>query len=134
VAQKQHLSPPSISSAAKYLLLEYDWPGNVRQLKNAIIYAMNVHKNGIIKPNDLPALIKDSLKDDASQQSATGLHLIKDGRTTNQVQSIREIEKEIIREVLAKKGYCISRAAESLGFSRATLYRKIKEYNLSELK
>ena len=130
-AEKQQITPPSLSSATKYLLLEYNWPGNVRQLKNAISYAMTVHNNGIIRPQDLPQLIVDFMNKSAAEKGL-GSELIKEEKTQAQNPSLKELEREIIKEVLEEKNYCISHAAERLGFSRATLYRKIKKYNLRD--
>jgi len=128
IAKKQQIKPPSLSNAAKCLLHEYNWPGNVRQLKNAVTYALSVHSNGIIKPQDLPQLIVNyANKVTADKKLAKQ---VEKEKMREHTQSMKELERKIIMDVLEKNDYCISRAAKSLGFSRATLYRKIKKYNM----
>lgn len=130
IAKKQHITAPALSSATKCLLLQYDWPGNVRQLKNTIVYALNMSSNGVIKPEDLPDLIKDSMANRGFEKDYTGLQLMTDDNKQEQTQSINEMEKDVIHQVLLKGDYCISKSAKVLGISRSTLYRKIRDYNL----
>lgn len=61
IAQKQQIPVPSLSNEAKYSLLQYNWPGNVRQLGSAILYAVNVSSGGVIELEDLPDEIKRSV-------------------------------------------------------------------------
>ncbi len=100
-----------ISPEATELLLQYDWPGNVRELENAIERAMVVAKGDVIEPGDLPF----QLVTEAS--SASG-------------DSLEEMERYHIAKVLAGMGWNIKRSAEILKIDRATLYNKIKKYEL----
>lgn len=103
-----------ISENAMQILMDYDWPGNVRQLENAIEYAFIVTKDNTIKPENLPKLTE---KNPSLQ-------------TADTKQSLEQIEKQHIINVLNQTNKNISKAAEILGINRATLYRKIKEYNI----
>lgn len=129
LSQEQQIPEPTISSAAKYCLLQYHWPGNVRQLKNAILYAINFSSNGVIQVEDLPEEIRQSVSSNSlkgeTTREATSQEQIKENKL-----SIKEMEKSAIMQVLLQTGYKMSEAAKILGISRSTLYRKIKEYNL----
>jgi DNA-binding NtrC family response regulator len=53
-AIRLNVAEPVLSDTAKLRLLQYSWPGNVRQLDNAMLYAVHECKNGVIWPGDLP--------------------------------------------------------------------------------
>lgn len=94
------------------VLLKYDWPGNVRELENTIERAVILSKDNLIKKTDL--LLE-------------GI-----GATDNKkcLDSITEIEKKHIRNVLEECGGNCSKAAAILGISRMTLYNKLKIYGI----
>ncbi|MEO0083501.1 MAG: sigma-54 dependent transcriptional regulator [candidate division WOR-3 bacterium] len=106
-----------ISEPALQILMDYDWPGNVRQLENAIEHAVVIARGNIIQPEDLPTNL---LKKEKSAGPAAN----------NKPLTLDEMEKQHIINVLKQTNNNISRAAEILGINRATLYRKIKEYNI----
>lgn len=109
LAQKSGIPSPKLNRAAKTILLKYSWPGNVRQLEHCLTYAASIADDGIIRPENLPEEIRYS-----SASSNEG----------------SDPEMEGIREALQKSGHNVSEAAQLLGISRATLYRKIKKYDL----
>jgi DNA-binding NtrC family response regulator len=100
-----------ISPAAMSLLESYDWPGNVRELSNAIERAMVIGRGPSIRPEDLP------LRSRAHAESPA--------------DSLAEVEKRHIAAVLSRTDWNITRAAELLGVDRATVYNKVKKYDLS---
>jgi DNA-binding NtrC family response regulator len=94
------------------LLLNYDWPGNVRELENTIERAVILSKNSSIDQADL--LLEEN-----------------NGRSKEKsLDSITEIEKKHIANVLEECGGNYSRTAGILGISRMTLYNKIKAYGI----
>jgi len=99
----------SIDDAALKRLEEYDFPGNVRELENMIERAIVIGNGKEIKLKDLP------------------LEKNKKGTT---IESLNDNEKKHIRQILEKYGWNISRAAKVLKVDRATLYNKIKKYDL----
>lgn len=127
-AKRQRMEVPALSSAVKCLLYQYDWPGNVRQLKNTVKYAMAMCKKGVIKLEDLPDTILQSAHLPPSGEAQETLH---GPLQAEAPQQLDEMEKEAIQNALITKGYNISQTARSLGLSRSTLYRKIKEYGIS---
>jgi transcriptional regulator with PAS, ATPase and Fis domain len=107
----------TLEPASQRLLESYDWPGNARELKNAIEHALVFanDKNAPLQPENFPEIAKAVGN---SQISSGGL------------RSLEEIEREAIRATLDQTHYKIGRAAEILGISRKTLLEKRKKYGL----
>jgi two-component system response regulator AtoC len=98
------------SPEAIELVLDYDWPGNVRELENAIERAVILAKDSIITVDSLP-------QENLSPAFSAGPK-----------ESLKEVEKGHIQNVLRETGENYSEAARILGISRMTLYNKAKEY------
>jgi DNA-binding NtrC family response regulator len=114
--------------AAMKLLMRYDWPGNVRELENSISRAVTLGDRKTIDESDLsPAMLRNNHKErteaaDAEMQSAED-----DSSTV----ALDEIERLTIQRVFDKVGGDKAKAGELLGISRATLYRKLKRYQIA---
>jgi transcriptional regulator of acetoin/glycerol metabolism len=106
-------------------LLNYDWPGNVRQLRNVLRYAMAMNENGVIGITDLPLEICACL---TSQQEFPKIR----DETIGEVHpdSIKFAERSAILNCLAKQKWNITSSSKDLCISRATLYRKMKHYSI----
>ena len=100
-----------IHSLAMDILVRYDWPGNVRELENAIERAMVIGKPPCIKVDDLPFQLSTK-------------------KTIPTADSLVEVEKVHILNVLERLAWNISRSADVLKIDRVTLYNKIKKYGL----
>ncbi len=116
-----------ITDAAMNILKSYEWPGNIRQLRNAVKTMTVMCDRDTLDVQDLPPEIHrvrqlpggfDKLT--AGQARAADLSGL----------SLNEIEKQAIIDTLAKTGNNRQLAAKLLGIGERTLYRKIKEYNL----
>lgn len=117
--QKLGWKVPEIQANVQKIINEYDWPGNVRQLQNAMIYAVNSATEDLIKAENLPGYI---LFDSAQGQ--------KNHSPTLEALNLEKLEKEaIIKAMMQAKNY-VHLAAQILGISRSTLYRKLKYYNI----
>ena len=101
----------------------YDWPGNVRELENAIEYGSNMAFGDTIGIDDVPLRI---MKKDE--------HVIKiDDNNLSLAEQVRHYEQQVITRKLKKygnNGNAKDRAAKELGLSRATLYRKLSEFEI----
>ncbi|HOC43881.1 MAG TPA: sigma-54 dependent transcriptional regulator [Thermoanaerobaculales bacterium] len=93
------------------LLVDYAWPGNVRQLENVIERAVILRKAGLVQPSDLPPEIGDAAARDTSR-------------------SLDELERQHILQLLEECGGNRSRVAKILGISRRTVYRKLRQYGI----
>ncbi|MBL1216261.1 MAG: sigma-54-dependent Fis family transcriptional regulator [Planctomycetes bacterium] len=111
-AQQMEKRISEISPEAMEVLTEYNWPGNVRELSNAIERAMVVGSPPAIKPHDLP------------MYGASASANLEGG------DSLEQVERRHIREVLKRTGWNITQAAKVLQIDRVTVYNKIRKYHL----
>jgi two-component system response regulator HydG len=118
-----------ISTAARRRLMAFNWPGNVRQLKNAIESMVVVDVDETLDVDDLPP----ELMGDAAGGGAVLPDGALGGAGLDQLvgQPLEEIERLFIAETLKATNGNREEAAEMLGIGERTLYRKIKEYGLN---
>ncbi|WP_195372720.1 MULTISPECIES: sigma-54 dependent transcriptional regulator [Parabacteroides] len=117
------LDVQSVSPEAIALLSSYDWPGNVRDLENAIQSSMILCTGGMIRPEHLPDRIKGYELAEAQTVTGSG------GNSIREVNA--QMEKELITEALKKHNFNRTLTAEALNISRKTLFNKMKRYGLS---
>ena len=110
-----------ITPQSAKLLDNYDWPGNIRELENAIERAVVMARNEYIEPNDLPSNINVNTK-----KSRKETFRIPSGAT------MKEIEKKVIIETLQTTNGSKSKAAKILGISTRKIEYKIKEWSKDE--
>jgi sigma-54 dependent transcriptional regulator, acetoin dehydrogenase operon transcriptional activator AcoR len=116
----------SIEKVALDKLLAYDWPGNIRELRNAIRTALALCSGRIIRLGDLPDGIRLLRPPRRGQEGATA------GRTGAAAKgSLENAEREVLMGVIAQQRWNMSQVAAQLGISRNTLYRKIKRHGIS---
>jgi DNA-binding NtrC family response regulator len=108
-----------VTPRAMTCLLQYDWPGNVRELENCIERAVALGNREIIDVNDLTPAIR-SVEGQTQLSHASG----------PSATDLEEIEKVTIQRVFEQVNGDKDLAGKLLGISRATLYRKIKRYNI----
>ncbi|WP_332631632.1 sigma-54 interaction domain-containing protein [Halalkalibacter flavus] len=107
------------------ILQAYDWVGNVRELKNTIDYAICMTDGGDILPEHLPSAFHNH--DTTVPNNRTNSYSLK--------KAVDETERRVITEALTTYGPGLDnkkRAAEALGVSLATLYNKMKKYNIAD--
>ena len=119
-AQDTHFQ---VTPAAMKSLLHYDWPGNVRELENCIARAVTLGDRQVIDVSDLPPAIRSEQQDSAS----SGTHDAAALSTT----ALAEMERMTILRVFEQANGDKALAGKMLGISRATLYRKLKRYNIA---
>ena len=113
----------SISREAMDYILEYHWPGNVRDLENAVQSAMILSPDGIINSEHLPARVRGylpSVSVSINEQSESGIKEVN-----------AQVERELISETLIKNNFNRNLTASALNISRKTLFNKMKRYGLS---
>ena len=111
-----------VTSAAMKCMLQHDWPGNVRELENCIERAIALGDRRTLDVNDLPSTIADT-------RSGTETLL---GTPASGLSStdLEDIERATIQRVFEQVNGDKVLAGKMLGISRATLYRKLKRYNI----
>lgn len=118
----------SISPAATRSMMQYDWPGNVRELENCIERAVALGSQDSIDIADLPPALQGQeywlgRDDEASPHNGNGTAL---GDT-----DLEALERTTIQRVFEQVNGDKALARKMLGISRATLYRKLKRYNIA---
>ncbi len=127
---------PTVSGKALHLLMTYHYPGNVRELRNIIEYALNICKGGEIKRKHLPLYLMEAARFDvgqprpnpASPETVGNSHGFPNSQSTP--RDWAAIEKEMIIQALVKTGGRKNKAAVALGWARSTLWRKMKQYGI----
>ena len=110
-------APQRVSDAALERLLKYAWPGNLRELRNVLERAMIMGRGAAeVLPVHLPAEVRDA-------SGALVEHYVP--------KSLEEVERVHMERTLRAHAGNRTRAARELGISRATLIKKIKDYNLT---
>jgi DNA-binding NtrC family response regulator len=118
------------SEEAICLMTEYDWPGNVRELENAIERACSLSSGPVLHTVDLPTQLQDfrAHRREANLSSAAEA----DDSPDDAIVSIADMEKQAILGTIRQLNGDKLIAAKLLGIGKTTLYRKLKEYGLSE--
>lgn len=123
-ARRHEKSVKSMSTAARRRLMAFDWPGNVRQLRNVVESMVVVDYDGVLDTDDLPSEL--SVPTEPVAEPVGGNHSM----SALVGKPLVEIERLFIAETLRMTGGNREEAAGLLGIGERTLYRKIKEYNL----
>jgi two-component system response regulator AtoC len=118
-AQGAHIQ---VTAAAMNSLLHYEWPGNIRELENCIARGVTLGDRKTIDVVDLPPAIRTEQSDSLVSASPDS--------TSLSTTALAEMERMTILRVFEQANGDKALAGKMLGISRATLYRKLKRYNL----
>ena len=125
-----------LSQKAIKILMAYNYPGNVRELRNIIEYAFNICEDRQIKSKHLPSyLLEETSRDLAGVTRESPIRLAYEAENngvirTDSHQEWQDVERQMIMEALIKTGGRRNKAAVSLGWARSTLWRKMKYYGI----
>ncbi len=122
--------PEDIGDGALKTLNSYSWPGNVRQLRNAIEYALVFAKGQFVQPGDLPdevrtnspLVVMPTQLPQANVSVSTGSEGLK--------QTILESESKVLQETLARLHWRMTAVAQELKISRSTLYTRLQVHGI----
>lgn len=129
-------------------LTAYDWPGNVRQLENAVYRAIVLADSPYLQPHDFPSIsgvaapppeavqsgavsAPPAVVPPAGEPSADSPVRILDGR--GHLRTLEEIERDLIQLAIEVYAGHMSEVARRLGIGRSTLYRKVRENGLEDM-
>jgi DNA-binding NtrC family response regulator len=132
-----------VASAAMKSLMQYDWPGNVRELENCVERAVALGNGKVIDLGDLPpSIAAEELLPGSPDFPTTSKSAILDPdladrreatespRSPISTTDLEDIERATIQRVFEQVNGDKALAGRMLGISRATLYRKLKRYNI----
>jgi two-component system response regulator HydG len=126
----------SFSDSMLRTMAEYDWPGNVRELENAIERACALSSGPVLHLGDLPTQLQNF-----RMQQGAAIHAVDEegleqsgsmGAPEGGIVSIAEMEKQAILGTIRQLNGDKLMAAKLLGIGKTTLYRKLKEYGITE--
>jgi sigma-54 dependent transcriptional regulator, acetoin dehydrogenase operon transcriptional activator AcoR len=126
-ATTYNTQPLRFEEATIELLRHYSWPGNVRELRNLIENLVLMTLTGLVTPRDLPEdFVEAASAQPKSAPLQTGHRAT--GPEGEEIARFDEVERRTIERAVANAGGNIAAAADKLGLSRATLYRKLHQY------
>ena len=133
---------------------EYDWPGNVREMENTLERVVLIHDNPLVRLENIDNILKSntdtnielSEKNKTQTTNKDDLYVKLDNHEEEQVKNLnepvlskintpmtlKELEKIAILAGLERANWNMSTAAQQLGISRMTLYRKLTQHNISK--
>ena len=111
-----------LSKPAYDLLLHYPWPGNIRELENAIEHAVVLSEGETIEVADLPLVVQNAVAPDGVDGEAA--------KADFKNMTLEEIEKKVLWDALESTGFNHTKAAKKLGLTRRTLGYRIDKYGL----
>ena len=114
---KKYSKDAIIQEEAIYLLTEYKWPGNIRELENLIERMVVINNDDIIKYNSIASSLE--LESNSEIES--------DSRTLKNI--VESLEKDVITKSIKKHG-SVNKAAAALGLSQPALWKKCKKLNI----
>jgi len=107
-----------IEDSAVGLLMKYDWPGNIRQLENALNYAFSISSSRVIQADSFPIHIQNAKGSASSPKNNNGKH------------SSGNIEKDLLLKALEENQWSKTKTSKALGIGRTSLWRKMKNLNI----
>ena len=125
-------TPPEVAPEALESLRSYSWPGNVRQLRNCLERAVLLSNDGRITVGELPPEVArtNGSMPFVPPPTAGESGMTVSGDNASNTGSLRDIEKQQIIAALERTGWHRGKAADALGISPSTLYRRLRDYNL----
>tara|TARA_Y100001934_G_scaffold117242_1_gene143553 strand:- start:2842 stop:4674 length:1833 start_codon:yes stop_codon:yes gene_type:complete len=136
-------SPPNVSEEAKKLLLNYRWPGNIRELRNAIDRAILLCDGDVIEPEHLPeekmrqmmnAPVPQKTPEPFEDEQTEQVAVARDTGSTKRIDfdgSLKEMERQRILDALEECGGNQTKAAALLGMPRRTFVKRLDAYKIA---
>jgi len=126
IASELQSNVKSVSAEARALLAAYDWPGNIRELQNALRHAMVMAEGQMLRAVDLPATIR------GIDEGAAGTDESPTTLADSVARAVERLERGLIVSALAECRGSRTQTAMRLGINRKTLFTKLKKYGLAE--
>ena len=115
----------AISDKTMEVLCAYSWPGNIRELENAIEQAVALSNQAILTPDDLPLAVRENAASDLIDQKSQSEEFV-----FPDVPTLEEVKKRYVLHVLKNSQGNVSRTAKLLNVDRRSLYRMLARYKI----
>lgn len=115
------------SNEATKCLVRYSWPGNVRELQNVVERVVSLAYGRVIRQEDLPEYLQEEDKSSVEKPANLNELTLREARQ----HWMETFEKKYLIELLNKYGGNITRVARKAGVHRMTIYRMLKQYNIT---
>jgi transcriptional regulator of acetoin/glycerol metabolism len=122
--------PVAIETDAYQCLLEYDWPGNIRELRNVIRTALAICDRGVVRLRDMPSELRSGTLGTAAQAPAGGI-AVAVAASGPPLSPIEAAEREALVKAIEQTAGNMARAAVLLQVSRSTLYRRCRRVGIT---
>jgi len=113
-------------------LMDYDWPGNIRELENILEHSFLNAGGNVLTPEHLPITITSGLDNSDCIDEKLGLKKVV--FLNKRIVPLKEVEREVLMHALQLTNFNMSTAANQLGIGRTTLYRKLEKYRINHNK
>lgn len=127
-SQKFNKSLAGFSAETQSALMEYSWPGNIRELINAVERAVILAQDEEVHPEDLA--LRLGIGPDGKKTPKAGPKSAESNGNGSQPRSLNEMERKFIADALERHNWAIKDAASDIGLTAAALNKKIKEHQL----
>jgi DNA-binding NtrC family response regulator len=124
-AKEEALIPKTITPKAMELLIQYDWPGNIREMENIIEQMATLSSGNVIDTDDIPITVLKKVKQNSGEWGDMPDHL-----SLN--EAVQTLERKMISQALKRTGHIQTRAAKLLGISRRILKYKMDGLRLDD--
>jgi DNA-binding NtrC family response regulator len=126
-----------ISQEAMEMLMEYHWPGNIREMENLVKYLLTVTHSDIILPKDLKILLPDAQHRLGESVSGTSAALPENRPAPRETESLsccswEEVERKYIQSLLDRMKWNIAAASRQAGVKRSTFNARLKRLGISK--
>ena len=118
ICRQNEMKIPPVEREVYDMMLEYEWTGNIRELKNTVEYMVVLSDGQKISRQLVPSYIRESLETDSFSR------IYED----KMMKSLEQVERRLIKEAMIKAGGNKSKAAKDLGVPRSTLYYKLEKF------
>ena len=123
IYEKKYAKRIEVSTECLRLLLTYDWPGNIRELRNVVEKIVLLAEDRMVQADHLPEYFRERMTKLPERQPS-----LKEPETLQ--TKLRQLEQKAILEALQSSGYNKTKAMTQLGLSRRTFYKRIREMGL----
>jgi transcriptional regulator with PAS, ATPase and Fis domain len=117
-----------LSGAAVKTLCSYHWPGNIRELHNAVVHASSICSGELIEPQDLPKDIRGA--ELVTEENGKDPRRLTTGEDGSLPETVAAVEISLIKKALREKNDNITKAAAMLNISRSSLYDRLKKLGI----